>query len=252
MKSKRSEFSLVRYLVAPLSFAIALFSLAYGVGFDFSLASALYQIQGDSWLLQHHWLTEQVLHRHVRTLNEIVVLSMLGYWLWRRFVFKDKSKKQQALALLLLSLLLSFATVAVIKRLVPMECPWDLNQFGGHSAFWGLFAIRPDNLKATQCFPAGHASIGFAWLALFYYWCEMKPQQAWFGLAIGGGTGLLLGVVQQLRGAHFISHDIATAAICWLIATLLYARFKAKTLPTEQPQTETLCPYLYTVESSDV
>lgn len=252
MKSKGSELSFTRYLIAPFGFAIALFALAYGAGFDFSLASVLYQLQGNSWLLQHHWLTETLLHRHIRTLNEVLVLSLLGYWLWRRVILKEQSKKQQALGLLLLSLLLSFLTVALLKRLVPMECPWDLQQFGGHSAFWGLFASRPAGIPATQCFPAGHAGIGFAWLALFYYWREMKPQQAWLGLATGAGAGLLLGFVQQLRGAHFISHDIATATICWLIATLLYLWSKAKTVPTEQLQTKTLCPSFNTVESSDV
>jgi membrane-associated PAP2 superfamily phosphatase len=250
--SKGSELSLFKLLLAPLGMAVLLFSLTYGAGFDFTVASVLYEVQGNSWLLKHHWLTEQVLHRHLRTLNEIVVLSLLGYWLWRRFVFKDNSKKLQALGLLLLSLLLSFVTVAVIKRLVPMECPWDLNQFGGHSAFWGLFATRPDHITATQCFPAGHASIGFAWLALFYYWREMKPQQALFGLMIGGCAGLLLGFVQQLRGAHFISHDIATAAICWLIATVLYLWFKAKTRSTEQPQSRIPSPSFHSLESPDV
>lgn len=252
MVSKGSELSLVRLLLAPLSLAALLFIITYGLELDFSLASALYQLQGDSWLLQHHWLTEQLLHRHVRTLNEVLVLSLLGYWLWLRFVLKDQSQKQQALGLLLLSLLLCFIAVALLKRLLPMECPWDLQQFGGHSAFWGLFTTRPSDLPATQCFPAGHASIGFAWLALFYYWREVKPKQAWLGLTIAGSAGAVLGFVQQLRGAHFISHDIATAALCWLIATLLYMGYKAKTEPAKQRQNTAAAYSFHATESSDV
>lgn len=252
MVSKGSELSLFKLLLAPLGMAVLLFSLTYGVGLDFTLASALYQMQGESWLLQHHWLTETLLHRHVRTLNEIVVLTLLACWLWRHFARKDQSKKQQALGILLLSLLLSFAAVAVLKRLLPMECPWDLQHFGGSSAFWGLFATRPDSVPATQCFPAGHASIGFAWLALYYYWYEVTPQKAWQGLLIGASAGLLLGFVQQLRGAHFISHDIATAAICWLIATVLYLWFKAKTRSTEQLHIRIPSPSFHSLESPDV
>lgn len=232
MVSKGSELTLFRHLLAPLGAATLLFMLAYTAGLDFTLASALYQMQGESWLLQHHWLTETLLHRHFRTLNEIVVLSLLACWLWRHFARKDQSKKQQALGVLLLSLLLSFAAVAVLKRLLPMECPWDLQQFGGNSRFWGLFATRPDSVPDNQCFPAGHASIGFAWLALYYYWRELKPQKAWQGLLIGAAAGLLLGFVQQLRGAHFISHDIATAAICWLIPTVLNFRFQQPKIST--------------------
>ncbi len=252
MIDKGSEFNLAHYLIAPLAVAIVLFSLAYGTELDFALASTLYQMQGNSWLLQHHWLTETLLHRHVRTVNEALLVSLLSYWLWRHYVRKDRSNKQRALGILLLSLLLSFISVALLKRLLPMECPWDLQQFGGHSVFWGLFSTRPDGLAATQCFPAGHASIGFAWLSLFYYWREVKPQQAWLGLGIGASAGLLLGFVQQLRGAHFISHDIATATICWLIATLLYDQLRAKTASLQKIPDETLCPSFSIVESSDV
>lgn len=252
MTSKTTELDLIHYLLAPLAAALTLFALAYGAGFDFTLASALYQLQGNGWLLQHHWLTEQLLHRHVRTLNEVLVLSLLGYWLWLRFVLKDQSQKQQALGLLLLSLLLCFIAVALLKRLLPMECPWDLQQFGGHSAFWGLFTTRPTDLPATQCFPAGHASIGFAWLALFYYWRELKPKQAWLGLTIAGSAGAVLGFVQQLRGAHFLSHDIATAALCWLIATLLYMGYKAKPEPATHRQNTAAAYSFDATESSDV
>jgi hypothetical protein len=37
------------------------------------------------------------------------------------------------------------------------------------------------------------------------------------------GLGLLFGTTQQLRGAHFLSHDIWTFALCWSINALLAA-----------------------------
>jgi membrane-associated PAP2 superfamily phosphatase len=45
------------------------------------------------------------------------------------------------------------------------------------------------------------------------------------GLAVGGGLGLLFGISQQLRGAHFLSHDVWTAGICWATALLTYLLF---------------------------
>ncbi len=217
--------SLFTHLIAPIAGASVLFILAYGTSFDFGLASFLFDWQGGTWALQHHWLTETVLHHSVRTLNETLVLGLLGYWAWRHVVVRERSKNQRALGVLLLSLMVSFASVALLKRLLPMECPWDLLQFGGSSAFWGLFDTRPETMSPNQCFPAGHASIGFAWLALYYYWRELKPQLAMRGILIGLTLGLLLGFVQQLRGAHFISHDIATAAVCWTVSTVLYVLF---------------------------
>lgn len=253
-----AELSIFRHLLAPLGAVCLLFVLAYGTKADFTLALALFDMQGGAWSLQHHWLTETLLHNHVRTVNETLIAALLGYWVWRRAVLKDQSQKQKALGRLLLSLLLSFATVAVLKRLLPMECPWDLQQFGGNNAFWGLFDTRPAMLAANQCFPAGHASIGFAWLALYYYWYELQPKRAWQGLLIGLGAGLLLGFVQQLRGAHFMSHDIATAAVCWLIPTLLYLQFKRRhtvkvTLSATVPvKSAVYSAALHSVESSDV
>jgi membrane-associated PAP2 superfamily phosphatase len=35
------------------------------------------------------------------------------------------------------------------------------------------------------------------------------------------GTGGLLGISQQLRGAHFMSHTLWTAWICWTTAWVL-------------------------------
>jgi membrane-associated PAP2 superfamily phosphatase len=206
----------------PIILASLLFALTYGTTLDFAFASFLYELQGGAWSLQHHWLTEIVLHKYVRDLNQILLVLLLGYWLVRQFYRKDRSQKQRALGGLLLSLILSYIIVAILKRLLPMECPWDLQQFGGNSVFWGLFDSRPASLATNQCFPAGHSSIGFAWIALYYYLRQVQPSRAFQGLLLGLSAGLLLGFVQQLRGAHFISHDIATATICWLVSTFQY------------------------------
>lgn len=40
----------------------------------------------------------------------------------------------------------------------------------------------------------------------------------WLGLMIGLVAGLIFGISQQLRGAHFLSHDLWSLTICWLVA----------------------------------
>lgn len=39
-------------------------------------------------------------------------------------------------------------------------------------------------------------------------------------LALPLTLGLVFGIGQQLRGAHFLSHDLWTAWLCWLCASL--------------------------------
>jgi membrane-associated PAP2 superfamily phosphatase len=35
-------------------------------------------------------------------------------------------------------------------------------------------------------------------------------------------VGLIFGISQQLRGAHFISHDLWTLAICWFFSLTIF------------------------------
>ena len=49
---------------------------------------------------------------------------------------------------------------------------------------------------------------------------ERCPAAARTWLAAALGAGLLLGLAQQMRGAHFMSHTLWTAWICWTVASL--------------------------------
>jgi hypothetical protein len=51
-----------------------------------------------------------------------------------------------------------------------------------------------------------------------------SPRRARLALAGGAGVGLLFAFGQEARGAHFISHDLASAALVWAIQLRLYAR----------------------------
>lgn len=93
---------------------------------------------------------------------------------------------------------------------------WDLVRYGGIRAYHGL--LQGPSGVSGGCFPAGHASAGYAWLSLFFFFSAVKPSWRSYGLVVGAGSGLLLGIDQQVRGAHFMSHDLFTAMICWAVA----------------------------------
>jgi membrane-associated PAP2 superfamily phosphatase len=211
-----------RFTFIVICIGVSLFGLFNFAGGDFALATLWYQWQGDAWRLQHHWFTEQVMHQGVHNFNQWLLLTLLAYYGWQRFYHQRQDVALQTLGLLLLSLVLCFASVALLKRLLPTECPWDLQQFGGPLPYIGLFAEHPASMPNTQCFPAGHASIGFAWISLFFYYSRLNPAKATPALVIALTFGFTLGLVQQLRGAHFFSHDIASALLCWLIAALVF------------------------------
>lgn len=109
-----------------------------------------------------------------------------------------------------------------MKSWTHVDCPWDLLAYGGGRDFHALLAAVPADAPVGRCFPAGHASAGYAWVALYFFFLPTRPQWRWRGLGTGVGAGLVFGISQQLRGAHFMSHDVWTLMICWLTALLLH------------------------------
>jgi membrane-associated PAP2 superfamily phosphatase len=109
-----------------------------------------------------------------------------------------------------------------LKTVTNVDCPWDLAPFGGQFPYVPLFADRPDELRHARCFPAAHASSGYALIALHFACKERRLAVARFGLGMGIAAGLAFGIAQQSRGAHFLSHDLWSAAIAWIVPLTLY------------------------------
>ena len=103
-----------------------------------------------------------------------------------------------------------------------MDCPWDLLRYGGEKAYYELFSRRPAGMGSAGCFPAGHASAGYAWVALYFFYLATRPRWRWWGLGAAMALGMVFGIAQQLRGAHFLSHDLWALMLCWLVALAMH------------------------------
>jgi membrane-associated PAP2 superfamily phosphatase len=118
---------------------------------------------------------------------------------------------------LALTVLASVLAVSLLKQASHTSCPWDLQEFGGMAHYvshwsWGVRDGGPGG-----CFPAGHASTAFAYLGGYFVLRRVAPRiaLAWLAAALVGG--LLLGVTQQLRGAHYMSHTLWSGWVCWTV-----------------------------------
>ena len=89
-----------------------------------------------------------------------------------------------------------------------VDCPWDLQSFGGRFSYVHLFAARPAGLRQAYCFRAAHASSGYALMALYFVAYERSRKLACSAWA---SASVYFGVAQQARGAHFASHDLWSA-----------------------------------------
>jgi membrane-associated PAP2 superfamily phosphatase len=94
-------------------------------------------------------------------------------------------------------------------------CPWDLTMYGGHDAWFPLFDRISAAVELGRCWPGGHASGGFAIIAGYFALRTQHPQWARRSLALGLALGTIMGGVQMVRGAHFLSHNLWTLWFAW-------------------------------------
>lgn len=203
-------------LPAPAWIGFALLALALGwdlAGLDLPLARLAGSAQGFPW--RDHWLAFTVLHEGGRRLAWALALGLCAAVWWPAGPLLHLSTSRRAL--LAVSTLLAAFAVVLLKKNSYTSCPWDLAEFGGvarHVSHWS----RAFDGGAGQCFPAGHASSGFSFFAGYFAFRPIDARIARRWLVAAGGTGLLLGLAQQWRGAHFMSHTLWTAVVCWGIA----------------------------------
>ncbi|MBJ7575165.1 hypothetical protein JHB91_08225 [Luteimonas sp. MC1828] len=89
--------------------------------------------------------------------------------------------------------------------------------------------MRPDFLTMPTPVSSAYASRapgGWAllpWAVVPALLAIVAPSGRRTGLAIGVAIGLVFGIDQQLRGAHFLSHDLWSLALCWAVAVTVAA-----------------------------
>lgn len=222
-----------RHLWLPLLATLAASTVLMGLGGDQWLADRFYQMEGQHWALQNAWVTSHLVHhggKWMSTAAALVVVVLCTH-AWRR---PRAAAWRWPLLYLVLAVALGTGVVSLLKSVTNMDCPWDLARYGGLREYVGVFAARPHGMPRGVCFPAGHSSAGFAWIGLYFFALMVRPAWRWRGLAVGLLAGAVFGLAQQLRGAHFLSHDLWTLATCWLVSLALYCAFQPLLRPADQ------------------
>jgi len=189
---------------------------------DWQLANYWYQLEGQKWALRSYWLTQNILHDDGHDLAVALYSLILVLYI---FSIKIDSLKQHrsGLAYLSLSLPVATLTVSLVKRLTTVDCPWNVADFGGKFQYQSWFdSLWSPIVGSGHCFPAGHASSAYMFFGLYflsrYYWPK-KSTPILLGIIF---IGLIFGFAQQLRGAHFFSHDLTSAIVCWLVCWFIW------------------------------
>lgn len=113
----------------------------------------------------------------------------------------------------------------LLKAVTGVSCPAQETIFAGpylHSDMvTRLLGSLPYN-EHLRCWPAGHASAGFALLG-FRLIAPPLLRSAFLYAVPGLAAGWTLGIYQMARGQHYLSHTVVTMAIAFLISSLACA-----------------------------
>ena len=182
-------------------------------GLDMAFMQAIGTLQG--FALKDNWLLSRVLHDGMRQAMTVVAVLLCAWALWPRL---SLPRRERGVVVLLATISLIAVNLVKINSLT--SCPWDLQSFGGPARWVSHWAWGVADGGPGRCFPGGHASAGFAFFALCLPWLDaprgtVRRRVVGFRwLAAVLSVGLLAGVVQTLRGAHFPSHTLWTLLIC--------------------------------------
>ncbi|MDY0056494.1 MAG: phosphatase PAP2 family protein [Methyloversatilis sp.] len=198
--------------VALLSALLALWSNRWS---DADLTSVAYFFDAatGSFPLRRQWLLSAVLHDGLKWLAVLVWAALLAGWAALR-VRGAADDLRRRLVFVLVASLLAVIAVNVARAQSAHSCPWYLDAFGGQGQFFRLLDMRPAEPGQGRCLPSGHAATAFMWMALLPVLAGAQRRWVLAGVLLLGG---LAGAVQVVRGAHFPSHILLSAALSTLV-----------------------------------
>jgi membrane-associated PAP2 superfamily phosphatase len=211
-----------RQSLIALVLAAALLLAFETTSLDTAFSALFYDPASRGFPWRYDWFLEVVMHRWAKNLLWAFGLLCLAGWLLS-FAVGALRPPRRRLLYLTLALGLGPAAVAGLKVATDKHCPWDLEIYGGSLPHVRLLEPRPEGLPPGRCFPGGHAAGGFALMSLWFVWHRDRPRRAAVALAAGFACGLALGFGRIMQGAHFLSHILWAAWVCWAMALLLYA-----------------------------
>lgn len=186
--------------------------------------------QHHTWLIDKHaepW--SMLFYDAPKRLLIIFELYLLAVWFGKKYIPENLTTNSSMslilpslsltqLSYLIITTLLIPTSVAALKTLTHVPCPYELQLFGGHLLYTSL---SQDILMSSdaRCFPAAHASAGFALYALVFL-VQTWQQRVLLSLMISA-LGWTMGGYKMLIGDHFFSHTLVSMLLAWGISALM-------------------------------
>lgn len=212
----------LRHLILTAALLVATVTIFSLTPLDMLVQNTLYNGSTHQWWWdkQEPW-ARLLFYDGIKAALFVFFMLLLSTLLLSRF--KPSLKPLRAgLVIVMLSMILVPSAVSMLKAATNMACPVNLVQYGGKVEHVSLFASYPADKqpsRAQKCFPAGHASGGFALLSLIFLMPSARSRQ----LALVGtlSLGWLMGGYKMVIGDHFLSHTLISMLLAWMIICTL-------------------------------
>jgi membrane-associated PAP2 superfamily phosphatase len=152
-------------------------------------------------------------------LNVMVIIGLIAAWK-KPFLVPYK----RGLLIVVLSSIFVPLLVSSLKAVTNIPCPKSLEIFDGtypHTCVWEKYPSDFCQKQKQKCWPAGHASGGFALLSLIFLFHTRKAKIGAVALAMA--IGWSMGLYKMVIGDHFLSHTFITMIMAWFIISIIVA-----------------------------
>lgn len=212
------------HLGLPLLLGLLLWQVYPATGLDDLIEHWYYDPAARAFPLRDGvWLTVGA-HSGLKML--VIAVGLAAFFAWLASFFELGLRfERRRLGWIWGAIALASAAISLLKQGSIHHCPWDIADYGGYAPHLALFDSLPAGIKAGRCFPGGHASGGFALMALYFGLRDERPRAARAALLGALALGWVMGWAQTMRGAHFLSHTLWSAWIVWLVLLAAYLVF---------------------------
>ncbi|WP_373069635.1 phosphatase PAP2 family protein [Sulfurimonas sp.] len=185
---------------------------------DYIIQDLFYDFSTKKWILdRNEYILELIFYSGIK---KVLVLFAAGILISLTFFYKTSfvKKYKKGLLVVMLSAIFIPLTVGVLKKITNTPCPKNIERYNGNYPNVKVFDAYPKIFKQEckiRCWPAGHASGGFALLSLYFLFKNLKNKK--YALLFGLLVGWSMGIYKMLIGDHFMSHTLVTMFLAWII-----------------------------------
>ena len=205
----------LRHFWLPAAVFLLAATVVHGLDLDRRISRAwFFDADAQAWIGAGQWWAINLIHRGGNALAWTIGLTVIGTLVAGGWMERLRPYRRKA-AYLVVAMALCATVVGALKLATNVDCPRDLEGFGGTYPYVQLFEDRPDGLPRGRCFPGSHASTGFALMAFYFVLLDTRPRLARVLLTSAVALGTIYSIGQQARGSHFLSHDLTSAVLAW-------------------------------------